>query len=273
MIRYSINAVVQTVQEFKFPAGEVGVKLNPTNFYPERVDKVKISATLRSSDEIMALLLAIDSVKRVYTGAVIYLSIPYLPYARQDRVCNSGESFSLGVLTLILNSCNLQSVTVVEPHSDVSTALLNNCSVVSSVDIFKKVKSYWGNTFIVAPDAGAGKRCEMFAKSVGAAGVIQCIKKRDIKTGNILSVNCYDEVVGKELFVLDDLCDGGGTFVALQEVLHGYSKLEIGVVHGIFSKGVNVLTDVYDHVYTTNSYHGEIPEDMQNDKITWKGVY
>lgn len=273
MIKYRFlnNPVVNFhVEQFKFPAGEVGVKL--TSRAPTRGD-VEMDIVLKNSDDIMATLLTVDAIKRQHSPQEIRANINYVPYARQDRVCSDGESLSAVVMASLVNSCGFSRVKILDPHSDVMPALINNAHIQKQVDVFRGLKTSWCDTFIVAPDAGAYKKCLDFAKHVGSAGVITCNKERDVRTGQILGVKCDEDFEGKNLFVLDDICDGGRTFIELSGLLRTKAKaLELAVTHGIFSKGVKVVADCYDKIYTTTSYHGEVSNNMEYHNVYWKEV-
>lgn len=269
MIKYSVvgSATTYSVEQFKFPAGEIGVKL--TSRRGEVSGTVRVTAFLQNSDDIMALLLTVDALRREHPKCNdIELTLPYIPYARQDRVCNEGESLSISVMASLINSCDFSRVYVYDPHSDVAPALIKNCTVIPQEDIFSKLFYFWDITYIVAPDAGAYKKAHKFASKMGAAGVIVCNKIRDTKTGKITGLSCSEDVTDKVLFVLDDICDGGRTFIEVSNLLRGKAaSIFLGVTHGIFSKGVDVVADAYDGVYTTNSFCGVVPEEW-NDKIS-----
>lgn len=268
MIKYSIDCVTYNVEQFKFPAGEIGVRLTCGYAYAEV--PIKIKAHLKSSDDIMALLLTVDALRRKYHGLDISLTLAYVPYARQDRVCNEGESLSIAIMASLINSCGFSEVKIYDPHSDVTPALINNCTIVDQIKIFRGVKQYWGDTWIVAPDAGAYKKSHKFAEAVNASGVITCNKIRNLKTGKIEGLKCDEDVTGKELLVLDDIAEGSATFVHVANLFGDKpTKIELAITHGIFSKGVDVVSHIYDHIYATNSYHGSIPEEMTRPNITW----
>jgi len=195
--------------------------------------------------------------------------MPYIPYARQDRVCNEGESLSIVVFAQLINSCGFSEVRVVDPHSDVAPALLKNATITESCGLLKKDLSSY---YVVAPDAGAYKKAYKWAQKRNALGVITANKVRDVKTGRVVSVTVDKDVAGLNLLVVDDLVDGGATFKELAKCLTAAHKVDLWVTHGIFSKGIKELTDTYNHIYTTNSFHGIVPDEMKNDKITWKEV-
>lgn len=266
MIKIKIGGGTQHTKQFTFPGGEVGIEIQ---YYanPEKVENVEVIAHIKNSDDIMSLLLASDAIDRKYTNAKKTLKLHYVPYARQDRVCNEGESLSIVVMTKLINSCKFDRVVIADPHSDVTTALIANVDVIESFDILKNKNL--SEYYIVAPDAGAYKKAYKWANVKGALGVITANKVRDVKTGRIVSVKVDQDVTGLNLLVVDDLCDGGRTFTELADCLQGAAKLELYVTHGIFSKGTRVLTMLYDRIYTTNSFHGDVPEEMKEDKITW----
>lgn len=252
---FTRNARV-SVSTMTFPGGEVGVNINGPEL-DEDMEKIQLVAKIQNSNQLMAMFMATDALRRVYPFAKICLFIPYFPYARQDRVCNAGEALSVKVVAQLINSQNYATVTVVDPHSPVLVAALDRCHVVEQKTIFSYVKPSFGDTIIVAPDAGAIKKAEDFCKRVGAVGVVYANKQRNLKTGEITHLELVTEhtLYQRNLFVLDDICDGGRTFIELGKLLKHEepAKMELAVSHGIFSKGVEVLTEYYDRVYTSNS--------------------
>lgn len=258
MIQYNDGDGPALVKLDSFPAGEVKVTL-PKAACIAADRTIFLHATLQDSQEVMELLMTVDAIKRAYIGHKIHAYLPYIPYARQDRVCNKGESLSIAVMAQLINSCGFDLVATCDPHSDVLGALIDNLVIENQADIFGNLRSDWSDIYIVAPDAGASKKAQMFAERVGAAGVIQCMKKRNLETGKLGGFVCLDDVTGKKLFVLDDICDGGGTFIGLSEILRpAAARLELAVTHGIFSKGVEVVADAFDTVYTTTSFSGKL---------------
>lgn len=265
------------VEQFTFPGGEVGVKLPMRYSWSDDCYDIFIEAIIKNSDDVMALLLTVDAAREYFTNDTNYhLALKYVPYARQDRVTVGGESLSIRVFAKLINSCGFQNVLIYDPHSDVTPALINNVTVVSQDEIFENIiwQHRTKNRWIVAPDLGAHKKAEKFAKHVFAEGVITCTKVRDPSTGKLSNYRCYDDVKDLDVVVLDDILDGGGTFHLVADALDaGGAKSKIlCVTHGIFSKGLNGLTERFDHIYTTTSFYGSIenvPDELKNDKITW----
>lgn len=239
---------------FKFSGGEVHCKYEKTDTYYD----TEITCLDYSSDGFMALC-QYSQILREKTGKRIKLTYPYLPYARQDRWIAQHEPFSLKLFCAILNAQEFESVTILDPHSDVTPALINNCMVWEQHLLAKRIlpKSLFANpdTVWVSPDAGAYKklsklihddlRIAIGTKMRGPGGVI--LRSR---------VHSPVDLTGKECIIIDDICDGGRTFIELAKELRnmGAAKIVLYVTHGIFSKGLEVLKEVIDHVYTTNSF-------------------
>lgn len=242
------------VESFNFSGGECHVKVVPTDI----TDSTEIIAKLHSSNAVMQLLMVVDAVRQVKANTKIDLTIPYFPYARQDRVCNEGESFSVQVMANLINQLNCQSVTVYDPHSQVTVNALNNCHVVSLSDIV--CSSILANKItengitILSPDKGAKEKVQLVGKTLGVE-VIYADKVRDTKNGNIIASEIHDDVSAKDCIILDDICDGGSTFIELAKVLadKGAGKIDLYVTHGIFSKGLDGLKEHFRHIYCYHS--------------------
>lgn len=246
-----------------FPGGEVNIMLPKGISYC--VDIIYVKAILRCSDGIMALALikeAIDYEKCSNTR--VALDIPYIPYARQDRRCNEGEALSIKVFCNMVNAMEFDQLWVTDPHSDVAPALLNNLTRVipqyeviqENADLYYKLKD--GTITPVAPDVGASKKMEATCAKLGISSFIQGTKHRDLATGALSGFGYSGDVEGKDLVIIDDICDGGGTFLGLAKELYAGGALTVSlcVTHGIFSQGTQKLLDNgITQIYTTDSYY------------------
>jgi len=259
-----------------FNGGEVNVCIPDRKGYPTAPVYAVITAQILDSEMLIALLLLNDALRRKFpTLEEIGLKLPYAPYARQDRVCNSGESLTVKVFTNLINSCNFSAVKILDPHSDVVTSLINKVIVEDSSKILREFCLSGGiegveDLTLVSPDFGATKKVEKLAKELGHTSIIQGTKERDLKTGALSGFGFYGDVKGKDLLIVDDICDGGGTFVGLTKELEdaGCRSISLYVTHGIFSRGVNYLLDNgIDRVYTTNSLPQEQVEGLEVIKV------
>lgn len=252
---------VLTFDYFTFNGGEEHIRIQPS-----MVEEVIIEVSLNSSRKIMQLLMAANALRRLgYTK--INLFAPYIPYGRQDRYCNHGEALSIKVMTAILNAQNFNKVWTLDNHSDVTSALLNHQRDIDlSAVIARAVPPMSGPIAIVSPDGGSLKRCYTVAKQLNIHTVVECSKKRNVATGEILETVVHDIPDHiRSYLVVDDICDGGKTFIELAKALRRKvtpSSLGLYVSHGIFSKGLEVFDGLYDRVYTTQSFQNKITNMM-----------
>jgi ribose-phosphate pyrophosphokinase len=252
-----------------FSGGEINIQI------PEGMsehDTINIDATIMDAEGLMTLAMLKDALDREAPYAEINLYMGYVPYARQDRVCNRGEALSIKVFCDMINAMEFDSVCILDPHSDVTPALLDRCFIIEPTMAIEKCMKLSimlrnGDMTLVAPDAGATKKVDKVAVHFGGLKVIQGMKKRDLKTGKLSGFGYMGDVEGKHLLIVDDICDGGGTFLGLAAKLRqgGAKTISLYVSHGIFSKGIEMLIDNgIDQVYTTDSCnHGQEHENLQ----------
>jgi ribose-phosphate pyrophosphokinase len=240
-------------ESFTFSGGEPHIKINP-NF--ETAKGVTITHRLNSFNDLGLLCLAVDALKRMQV-AIVDLYIPYFPAARQDRVMIKGEPLSVKVYADIINSLGFKKVLVFDAHSEVTPAVLNNCEVIANHKFIAKVMEEIGNeAILISPDGGALKKIYKVSEFLGGVEVVECSKSRNVKTGKLSSFKVYaDDLQGKDCLIVDDICDGGGTFIGLAEELRNKNagKLYLAVSHGIFSKGFGELSSSFEKIFTSNS--------------------
>lgn len=240
-------------QSFTFSGGEPHIKI------ASKINanvSVTITHRINSFNDLGLLCIAVDALKRMNVKE-INAFIPYFPAARQDRVMISGEALSVKVYADIINSLNLNKIQVFDPHSEVTPALLNNCEVITNYNFIQQViKNIGKEVILISPDGGALKKIYKVSEYLGGIKVIECSKSRDVKTGRLTGFKVYSEdLEGKDCLIVDDICDGGGTFIGLAEELKSKNagNLYLAVSHGIFSKGFDNLK-VFKKIYTTNSF-------------------
>jgi ribose-phosphate pyrophosphokinase len=240
-------------QSFTFSGGEPHIKIVP-DFDPNR--KVTITHRLNSFNDLGLLCVTVDALRRMDVK-IIELFIPYFPAARQDRVMIPGEPLSVKVYADIINAMQLNKVYVFDAHSEVTPALLNNSTVIPNYTFIKEVINRIGSDVkLISPDGGALKKIYKVSEFLGGVEVVECSKSRDVKTGKLSGFKVYnDDLEGMDCLIVDDICDGGGTFVGLAEELKkkNAGKLYLAVSHGIFNKGFEVL-NCFDGIFTTNSF-------------------
>jgi len=266
--------VIPSEYMFTFKGGEVYVKVPIEEHSAYRFGEdsnVVIQARLTSSDKVMQVLMLTDALRR--TGCKkISLFIPYFPYARQDRVVNPGESFSLRVMTDLINAQNYNRVIIMDPHSIATTALLNNCVVNLNLQFIQSACGSFDPHYLIAPDEGSVKKT-LEASLYCKKPYICASKERDLqnkgKIKNTIVHSTAEEVAGKRILIVDDICDGGRTFIELATKLKEMGAAAVGlfVTFGIFSKGLACLYDKLDYVHTTNAF-----KDYPDELVSFNGT-
>lgn len=248
-----------TFTKTTFPGGESCIRVSSVGEMP---DEVAIQLDFESNSDLFDLALLVDAIRRKYDSVAqaqppLLLFMPYAPYARQDRVCNAGESLSIKVVADFINALNFERVCIVDPHSDVTPSVFNNVMVVGQEYAAMRVAAKVGKkAIIVSPDAGASKKGFKFFQTGGFGGFAKADKVRDPLGGKIVatSVVGIPHIGDKDFLIVDDICDGGRTFTELAKVLRPLTrgKIMLYVTHGIFSAGAEVFDNLIDEVYTAN---------------------
>ncbi len=189
----------------------------------------------------------------------IKLVMPYIPNARQDRVKKDEDVFTLKYFAEIINSLNFTSVRVLDPHSNVSEALINNIIVDTPekniLYVIDKISSD-RNLLMFYPDEGAMKRYSGMIDRPFAYG----IKKRDWSSGEIqgLKASGRTELIeGSDVLIVDDISSRGGTFFYSAKTLKelGAENIYLYVSHceNTILEGPVIESGLITRIYTTNS--------------------
>lgn len=247
-IRLNGQEVAQS--SIKFSAGEVQLVIPPTLIQSENF----VEADIRCNDGMMLLLQLASVLEDVKSS----LYLPYLPCSRYDRVEEAHDCLSVKVVAKLINSMGFARVTIEDCHSDVGIALLERAVNVEQHDLVQSlIPDLSTYDAIIAPDAGAMKKAGKLALKLGVP-LVKCDKVRDFKTGKIVKFSAPVEELRPfaKVLIVDDICDGGGTFIGLTEVIHSIvPEVDLYVTHGIFSKGVEKLKEAgVNQLYAFNDW-------------------
>lgn len=252
----------------RFPDGQqsVTLEMDMSHLTAKHADEVKIYSRLNNFRDLELIICATQALRN--TGIQkISLYVPYFMGARSDRRFTEGDvNYLKQVICPIINSQKFESVTVLDPHSDVLEACLDNFIKISNHDIVKQALTDIDNKndaqeriVLVSPDAGAYKKIFDVAQKFGINKIITATKVRDIRTGKILhtEIPALDQHEDLKYVIIDDICDGGRTFLELAKAIHGSrptAKVYLVVTHGIFSNGFLELSREIKKIYCSNSY-------------------
>mgnify|MGYP000725002795 FL=1 len=273
----------------RFPDGQQSLRLVEGGYNTfqslrdsDQAHGIMIKSRLNTFSDLELIICATQALKEVGVKN-IELYIPYCIGARSDRkFMEGGINYVKTVIAPIINSQGYSKVTILDPHSDVLEACINNFEKEDNIDLVSfAFKDYflskgfktWSpknfdNVCLVSPDAGALKKVFHVAEKIGYKGeVVIASKHRDLETGKIDYTNVPMSVhdADKDVFIIDDICDGGRTFIEIAKAVdevrklsssvkrEHYGKNYLIVTHGIFSAGFDFLVQHFDGIYCTNS--------------------
>ena len=241
-----------------FPDGTILMKPDLDISY-----RAEIEWRFENDREFLALIYLVKHLRRSGYG-IINLLMPYIPNARMDRVKNPEDVFTLKYFSELLNDLKLDSVEVLDPHSSVSEALIDNLDIESPWQYIRqaigRIKYLFAggddNLLIFYPDEGAMIRYSGMVNLPYAFG----IKKRNWETGAIEGLDvagAVDQIAGKDILIVDDICSRGGTFYHSAKKLKelGAKDIYLYVSHceNTILEGELLDGDLIKKVHTTQS--------------------
>lgn len=277
MIANRLGEEVANYSKFIFPGGETQVKITPFKIFDNTTELV-ITSCMYSAQDIMETALVLNALRHMENFMWVKLVIPYVPYARQDRVCSPGEAFSLEMIANFIVQMDYDELEVWDIHSGVFEKLLGSRGILADFknvhawDFVRNIK-FTNIPIVVVPDKGALPRGTECANGLNAA-ILYGEKIRNTETGeitgtrilnpifvdnnNVVETTTLNSDLGdNDILIVDDICDGGRTFIELAKILRPLTtgKIMLYVTHGIFSKGQEVLFEAgIDEIYTAHLF-------------------
>jgi ribose-phosphate pyrophosphokinase len=265
----------------RFPDGQQSIDLEFTHFN----DEVTINSRLNDFKDLEVILCATAALKNLGIKT-IHLYVPYFLGARSDRKFSEGGiNYLKDVICPIINSQGFESVTIIDAHSDVLEACIKNYKKIDNIKLVKFALTDIDNTnsakeklYLVSPDAGALKKIYNVAEHFGIDQIVIANKHRDIKTGKITHTEVpglNQEPGSKNFVIIDDICDGGRTFLEIAKTIRSERHISIFgdriylvVTHGVFSAGFDELKKHFDGIYCTNSV-----KDVDNELVKQLNIF
>lgn len=245
----------EIVEKDYFPDGTLLIKQKISNCKEKQIQVLEWK--FESNEECIQLIFLTRHLQE--HGFQVKLKLPYIPNARQDRVKEKEDIFTLKYFSEIINNLQFKEVEVFDPHSSVSVALLDRIVVRTPKTyiekVIEKVKEQEGKLPVLFfPDEGCMKRLSEMFQLPYCFG----IKKRDWKTGKIKGLDIVGEIIeGKPILICDDICSRGGTFYFAAEKLKemGAKNLYLYISHceNTILDGQLIQENLLKKVYTTDS--------------------
>ena len=248
--------------EFKhFNDNSLRLKLAPRSCFSGSV----ISWFYESDIEMSYLYFLVNHLRDNYEITRIILEMPYVPHARLDRIKESSEVFTLKYFCNFINSLHFYRVRIFDPHSNVTSALLNNVRIDKPQWEIAKLLSMYPNMTLFFTDEGAQKRYkDIIGDNYFAFGV----KDREWSSQNIKSLQVLGAkhmIAGHDILIVDDIISRGSTLflsatqlkqLGAQNIYVWASHCENTVLDAhINGKSLLDYPDLITKIYTTNSIY------------------
>ena len=251
----------EIIEQNNFPDGTLHLNEDIYIVYGQDIPNL-ISWHYENDAELFTLICLVKHIRRINGEKTkLDLFMPYIPHARMDRVKKDNDVFTLKYFAEVINDLHFNCVYVLDPHSNVSKALLDNVCENPWGDLVQwaadnSVFDSKEKFIIFYPDEGSVKR---YASSISypyAFGV----KRRDWKTGQIMGLDVIGEsesIKDSNILIIDDICSRGGTFLHSAKKLKelGANKIYLYVTHceNTILEGELLTSGLIEKVYTTNS--------------------
>lgn len=274
----------ESLKPFTFPAGESHVK-GFDGFDTSNYDLFVADIRGHNPGDLFTAALWSDSLLDAWVqnddiavAKPTVLIMPYLPAARADRGFANLSAYTQFVADQIVPD----QIIYLDPHSpEWARSIKEYAEFPGTLTEFpferiikhsiqdktsdSKPQQYAG---VIAPDHGAVDRATRAANVMGVP-VYRAGKTRDFETGQLTGFHMEDELPAEGKFlIVDDICDGGGTFIGLAEAIGiGLQRLDLWVTHGVFSKGLEELSKHFGNIHTTDSYY------VETESLPWVHVH
>ena len=226
-----------------------------------------IQSTMPPTENLFELLLMIDAAKRASARKIIAV-IPYFGFARQDRKDKPRVAIGAKLVANMLMAAGVDRVMTMDLHADQIQGFFEVPvdHLFASTLFFNEMKALDnGNLIMAAPDAGGAKRANAYAKKLNT-GLALCHKQRK-KPNEIAEMTVIGDVEGKDVILIDDMCDTAGTLTKSAELfmLKGAKSVRAFCTHAVLSG--SAFERINNSQLTELIVTDTIPLKQKSDKI------
>ncbi|MET1124920.1 MAG: ribose-phosphate diphosphokinase [Archaeoglobaceae archaeon] len=254
-----LNAKLAKVEFRRFPDGELYARVISDE------DEHVVVGSINSNDDLVAITLAMEALE----GRILAV-VPYMGYARQDRVFLEGEAVSIKAVARLLESY-AESVVTVNIHSEAAASHFRRLRNVDAMPLIGKF--YGSDVVMLSPDRGSLERVKIAAEHAGCEW--DYLEKKRIDAERVEISPKKVSVEGKKVVIVDDIVSTGGTVMEAARHLFnlGAEEVEVACVHAvlasfaavrILSSGIKdiVATDTVECVFSRISVARSIAEEL-----------
>lgn len=231
----------------RFSDGEFQVSYEET---VRGADLFLVQSTFPPTDNLFELLLMVDAAKRASANQVVAV-IPYFGFARQDRKDQPRVAIGAKMVANLLTAAGVTRIMTMDLHADQIQGFFDvpvDHLYASSIFLPYIQSLNLPKLTMAAPDMGGSKRANAYAKYLKSDLVI-CYKQR-AKANVVESMTLIGEVEGKDIVLVDDICDTAGTLTRAADMM--------------MDRGANSVRAVCTHPILS----GKAYENIEKSKIT-----
>lgn len=196
-----------------------------------------VQSTMPPTENLFETLLMIDAAKRASARKIIAV-IPYFGFARQDRKDKPRVAIGAKLVANMLMAAGVDRVMTMDLHADQIQGFFEVPvdHLFASTLFYNEMKAIDnGNLIMAAPDAGGAKRANAYAKKLDT-GLAICHKHRK-KANEVAEMTVIGDVEGKDVVLIDDMCDTAGTLTKAAELFmeKGAKSVRAFCTHAVLS--------------------------------------
>ena len=230
-------------------------------------DVFLIQSTHAPSDHLFELLMLLDAARRASAKTIVAV-IPYFGYARQDRKDKPRVSIAAKLVANLLSAAGVNRIIALDLHADQIQGFFDvpvDHLYASSVFIPYLKSLHQPELIFASPDTGGTRRAGSYAKYFHTNFVI-CYKHRS-KPNEVAKMRLVGDVKGKDVVLLDDIVDTGGTLCKAAEIImeNGAESVRAMVTHPLLSGNAreNIESSALLELIVTDT----IPITLESPKI------
>jgi ribose-phosphate pyrophosphokinase len=232
--RASLELASSIANNYGLALGDVNVlEFSDGEFQPSFEETVRgqdvfiVQSTMPPTDNLFELLLLIDAAKRASARKIIAV-IPYFGYARQDRKDKPRVAIGAKLVANMLMAAGVSRIITMDLHADQIQGFFEvpvDHLYASTIFYPELERLNSGNLIMAAPDAGGAKRANSYAKKLNTS-LAMCHKHRK-KANEVAEMTVIGEVSGKDVILIDDMCDTAGTLTTAADLFMEKGALSV----------------------------------------------
>jgi len=272
--RSSEALAAKVADSFGVKLGDVKVSVfSDGEFQPSFEETVRgqdvfiVQSTMPPTENLFELLLLVDAARRASARKIITV-IPYFGFARQDRKDKPRVAIGAKLVANMLMAAGVDRIMTMDLHADQIQGFFEvpvDHLYASTLFLGEIAKLDTSNLVVAAPDAGGAKRANSYAKSLNC-GLALCHKHRK-KPNEIAEMTVIGDVDGKDVIIIDDMCDTAGTLTTAADLLieKGAKSVRAFCTHAVLSGPAyeRIENSKLTELIVTDT----IPQSRKSDKI------